>query len=244
MSATAERALLQVLKVSKSFGFPALSEVDCHVNPGERLGLIGPNGSGKTTLINCITGAQAVDAGTITLAGTNITMLPGHRRARLGVARTFQIPQPFKSMSLLQNLVVPMRFGTPGSPRRAGIEERAREILRLVGLDDKADRMPTELTQIEMRKLELARALSLQPKLLLLDEVLAGLSTAEVDQILVLLKQVNAQGIAVIMIEHIMRAVMSFCERIVVLNAGMKIADGLPEAVMRIPEVEKAYLGE
>ena len=235
-------ALLEVHGVVKRFGgFTALNRVSIQVQPGERFGLIGPNGSGKTTLINCISGSLHPDQGRIVFDGRDVTTLPAYQRTRLGIARSFQIPKPFASMSVLDNLGIPLEYaGHAGS--RAEVD--AAEILRSIGLEAKAHLRPAGLTQIEMRKLELARAMAARPKLLISDEAMAGLSSGEVDDILAILFRLNEQGITIIMIEHIMRAVMRFSERIVVLDAGEQIAEGPPEAIVRNPAVEKAYLGE
>jgi branched-chain amino acid transport system ATP-binding protein len=233
--------LLQVESVVKRFGgFTALNRVTLHVNPGERLGLIGPNGSGKTTLINCVSGSLHADAGRIVFDGHDVTTVPAHRRARLGIARSFQIPKPFTSMTVRDNLGIPLEYAARMRPDGDDVTD----ILRSIGLDAKAHLRPAGLTQIEMRKLELARAMAARPKLLISDEAMAGLSSAEVDDILAILFRLNAQGITIIMIEHIMRAVMRFSERVVVLDAGERIAEGTPDEVVRNPAVEKAYLGE
>ena len=236
--------LLEVDGVIKRFGgFTALNRVTLHVKPGERFGLIGPNGSGKTTLINCISGALAPDGGRILFEGVDITAVAAHRRTRLGIVRTFQIPKPFSSMTVLENLHIPLEYAAHGRLHGATGAEAA-EILRVIGLEAKAHLRPGGLTQIEMRKLELARALAARPKLLISDEAMAGLSSAEVDDILTILFRLNEQQITVIMIEHIMRAVMRFSERIVVLDAGERIAEGTPEEIVGNQAVEKAYLGE
>ncbi|PYN96027.1 MAG: ABC transporter ATP-binding protein [Candidatus Rokuibacteriota bacterium] len=236
--------LLEVDGLRKSFGgFTALNRVTLHVKAGERFGLIGPNGSGKTTLINCVSGALAADAGRILFDGRDITTLPAHRRTRLGIVRSFQIPKPFVSMTVLENLGIPLEYAGRGRGHAGGAAE-ATEILQAIGLEAKAHLRPAGLTQIEMRKLELARAMAARPKLLISDEAMAGLSSAEVDDILAILFRLNAQGITIIMIEHIMRAVMRFSERVVVLDAGERIAEGTPDEIVRNPAVEKAYLGE
>jgi branched-chain amino acid transport system ATP-binding protein len=214
------------------------------VNEGERFGLIGPNGSGKTTLINCISGALRNEGGQILFRGKNISSLPAYQRTRMGIARSFQIPRPFVSMTVVENLCIPLEYAAHARSHGADVADEAREILRNIGLEAKADLKTGGLTQIEMRKLELARAMAAKPSLLISDEAMAGLSSAEVDEILALLGQLNAQGITVIMIEHIMRAVMSFSERIVVLDAGEKIAEGAPGDIVNNKDVEKAYLGE
>jgi len=236
-------ALLEVQGVVKRFGgFTALNGVSFEVREGERFGLIGPNGSGKTTLINCISGALRNDGGRILFRGIDITRTPAYRRTRLGIARSFQIPRPFSSMTVAENLCIPLEYAA--GVRDADAPGEAREILRRIGLESKADAPTGGLTQIELRKLELARAMAARPSLLISDEAMAGLSSAEVDEILALLGRLNAQGITVIMIEHIMRAVMSFSERIVVLDAGDKIAEGTPGEIVNNKDVEKAYLGE
>jgi branched-chain amino acid transport system ATP-binding protein len=237
--------LLVVQQVTKRFGgFQALTDVSLSVNAGERFGLIGPNGSGKTTLINCISGMLRNEGGTIHFNGTDITALPAYRRARLGIVRTFQIPKPFLGMSVLENLCIPLEYAAPQQVPGADVVTAARQILERVGLAGKARALPAGLTQVDMRKLELARAMAARPQLLIADEVMAGLSSGEVDDILALLLWLNEQGMTIIMIEHIMRAVMRFSERLVVLDAGEKIAEGAPAHVVNSPAVEKAYLGE
>ena len=236
-------ALLEITGLTKRFGgFMALNQVSIAVKPGERFGLIGPNGSGKTTLINCVSGSLPVDGGRIAFEGRDITAMPAHRRTRLGIVRSFQIPKPFSSMTVLDNLGIPLENAAHG--RGADGDVNAMQILEAIGLANKAHLRPAGLTQIEMRKLELARAMAARPKLLISDEAMAGLSHAEVDDILAILFRLNKQGITIIMIEHIMRAVMRFSERIVVLDAGERIAEGTPDEIVRNPAVEKAYLGE
>ena len=236
-------ALLEVESLTKRFGgFMALHEVTIHVKAGERFGLIGPNGSGKTTLINCVSGSLPIDGGHIRFEGREINALPPHRRTRLGIVRSFQIPKPFGSMTVLENLEIPLEYAA--HERSDAADADAMEILRSIGLEGKAHLRPAGLTQIEMRKLELARAIAARPKLLISDEAMAGLSHAEVDDILAILFRLNERGITIIMIEHIMRAVMRFSERIVVLDAGERIAEGTTDEIVRHPGVEKAYLGE
>ncbi|MCB4821990.1 ABC transporter ATP-binding protein [Roseicella aerolata] len=232
--------LLRAERVGKRFGgFVALQDIDLELRAGERLGLIGPNGSGKSTFVNCISGDFAAHDGQVTLGGQKLDGLKPHRRARLGLARTFQLPQPFTSLTVLENVRVPLLF----AGEAANATRRAMECLEQVELAAKADKLPRELTQVEQRRLELARAIALRPQLLIADEAMAGLSHAEVDQILALLRRLNAAGTAVIMIEHIMRAVTEFSERLIVFVAGRKIADGAPREVLALPEVEGAYLG-
>jgi branched-chain amino acid transport system ATP-binding protein len=241
--------ILEVTGLGKRFGgFTALEAIDLAVRGGERVGLIGPNGSGKSTLVNCLSGTLRHDTGSVHFDGRLIDGLPAHRRTRLGMARSFQLPKPFGSLTLLDNLRIPLLYAVTARagkhPPPADIERRSTELLDLVGLAGKARRLPRDLTQVEMRKLELVRAMAAEPKLLIADEAMAGLSHSEVDDILALLFRLNERGITVILIEHIMRAVMSFSDRLVVLVAGRKIADGPPREVVRNPEVERAYLGE
>ena len=241
-------ALLQIDGVGKRFGgFVALDSIDLAVAPGERLGLIGPNGSGKSTLVNCICGTLQNESGAVHFEGRKMDGLAAHQRTILGLARSFQLPRPFHSMSAADNLRIPLLYAVKARSgthlAKAEADERCVEYLRLVGLDHKAGKLPRDLTQVEMRKLELARAMAAEPKLLIADESMAGLSHSEIDDILKLLVRLNERGITIILIEHIMSAVMSFSQRLVVLVSGRKIADGKPDEVVRNPEVEKAYLG-
>ena len=241
--------LLQVAGLSKRFGgFVALESIDFAVAEGERVGLIGPNGSGKSTLVNCICGTLTNETGSVRFNGETVDGLITHERTRRGLARSFQLPRPFVTLTVAQNLRVPLLYTVNARPgpslSAAEIDARCAELLRLVALDDKAGKYPRDLTQVEMRKLELARAMAAEPKLLLADEAMAGLSQSEVDDIVGLLIRLNERGITIILIEHIMRAVMRFSQRLVVLVSGKKIADGRPDAVIRDPEVERAYLGQ
>lgn len=237
--------ILRVEGLSKRFGgFTALQNIALELSAGERLGLIGPNGSGKTTLINCISGALINDTGSVTFEGADITRLSPHQRARLGIARSFQIPKPFRSMSVLENLRIPLEYAAWTRAEHRRIVDEAMHVLETIGLKELAHKSSGDLTQVDMRKLELARALAAKPKVLVSDEAMAGLSATEVDEILEILLALNKTGVAVIMIEHIMRAVMKFSERVAVLDAGQKIADGDPQSIIANPEVQRAYLGE
>ena len=235
-------ALLQISSVSKHLGgFTALAEVSLAIGEGERFGLIGPNGSGKTTLINCVSGSLRNESGSIVFNGEEVSRLPAYVRTRRGIARSFQIPRPFRTMSVLENLLVPSAY--VAHLKDVDAEAQARDILRRIGLADKADTPSSALSQVELRKLELARAMAARPKLLISDETMAGLSGAEVEEMLKILFALNEAGITIIMIEHIMHAVMRFSQRVVCLDAGRIICEGSPAAIVKNPDVQRAYLG-
>jgi branched-chain amino acid transport system ATP-binding protein len=235
-------ALLAIRGLSKSFGgFAALTEVSLEIAPGERFGLIGPNGSGKTTLINCVSGLLRNDRGSIRFEDEEISTLAAYRRARKGIARSFQVPRPFHTMTVLENLLVPSGYVVHMKDDEA--EGGALEILRSIGLAGRAQAFANQLSQVELRKLELARAVAARPKLLISDEAMAGLSGAEVDEVLGILFKLNESGITIIMIEHIMQAVMRFSQRVVCLDAGRIICEGTPASIVQNPDVQKAYLG-
>jgi branched-chain amino acid transport system ATP-binding protein len=238
-------ALLKVERVSKHFGgFAALTDVSISIAPGERFGLIGPNGSGKTTLINCISGSLRNDGGSIVFDGEEVSGLAAYQRTRRGIARSFQLPRPFSSMSVLENLVVPLEYV---AHRRlletADTNAEAMEILEQIGLAGKAETLASRLTQVELRKLELARAMAARPRLLISDEAMAGLAPNEVSEVLDILFKLNASGITIIMIEHIMQAVMRFSQRVICLDAGRIICEGTPDSIVANADVQKAYLG-
>ena len=234
--------LLEVTRVSKSFGgFTALSEVSLAIAPGERFGLIGPNGSGKTTLINCISGTLRNDGGSIRFGGAEISSLPAYKRTRRGIARSFQLPRPFHSMTVLENLLVPSAYVAHLGDAEG--EAKAMEILSSMGLAGKAGSLAKQLSHVELRKLELARAMAAKPRLLISDEAMAGLAGSEVDEVLKILFDLNAAGITIIMIEHIMQAVMRFSQRVVCLDAGKIICEGTPAEIVKDGGVQRAYLG-
>jgi branched-chain amino acid transport system ATP-binding protein len=250
-------ALLEVTNLGKRFGgFVALDEINLNVMQGERVGLIGPNGSGKSTLVNCMCGTLTNETGQVRFDGREMNGLAAHERTHRGMARSFQLPRPFGTLTVAENLRIPLIYTVNARAHteikthahthlnHTQIEERCLELLGLVGLAHKAKKLPRDLTQVEMRKLELARAMAAEPKLLIADESMAGLSHSEVEDIVGLLIKLNERGITIIMIEHIMRAVMSFSQRLVVLVSGKKIADGKPDDVVNNPDVVGAYLGQ
>jgi branched-chain amino acid transport system ATP-binding protein len=237
------KPILEIQKVTKKFGgLQALQDVDVRVEYNEKVGLIGPNGAGKTTLLNIISGILKCDKGKVIFDGRDITGLDPHKRVRLGIARTFQVPRPLMSMTVLENVTVPLLFTQRSSIHN--YNEIALNILQMVGLESHAHLLPSQLTQIELRRLELARALAVRPKLLLLDEVGSGLTIGEIDELVTFLKKLSEKGLTIIMVEHVMRAIFSFCERVVVLNFGTKIADGKPREISSDEKVVKVYLGE
>ena len=233
--------VLSLRGVEKRFGsFRALGPVDLDVGAGERLGIIGPNGSGKTTLINCITGVYRPDSGSVFFEGRDISHLQAHKRARMGIARSFQIPRPFTGMTVFENLLVPLDYWQVEGSKH----DRARSVLASVGLSGRISDPSEKLTQLELRKLELARALVGNPKVLIADEAMAGLSEEEIDEVLAILFALNRSGVAVIMIEHIMHAVMRFSERVVCFETGRLIAAGTSSEIAENPLVQKVYFGE
>ena len=246
MTAAADGPLLRIDTLTKTFGgFVALDNINVEIRKGERFGLIGPNGSGKTTLVNCISGALRPNKGAVTFAGEDITSLPANQRSHRGIARSFQLPRPFRSMTVLENLMVALDFAAHGHlfETEAHRRDEAMSILTRIGLAPKALSATSALTQVELRKMELARALATRPKLLISDEAMAGLSGSEVDEVLDLLMKLASEDITIIMIEHIMQAVMRFSQRIMCLDAGKIIAIGQPSEVMANARVQEAYLG-
>jgi branched-chain amino acid transport system ATP-binding protein len=236
--------ILRLDNVSRHFsGLKALSGVTLRVNRGEVLGLIGPNGAGKTTLVNTICGVTPAHAGTVTFDGADITGIKTYQAARLGLSRTFQIVQPFAEFSVLDNVAAAALFSRPGESLAAARDE-ARQHLGFVGLESQAAQPASTLTLAMRKRLELAKALAMRPKLLFLDEVNAGLNSAEVERATALIHRLAEDGITIVMIEHLMKVVLNVCTRIVVLNNGQLIADGAPREVIRNPAVVEAYLGQ
>ena len=211
------------------------------VERGVTLGILGPNGAGKTTLFNLISGDVRPDAGTIRFAGSDITRAAPHRRCRLGIGRSYQVPHPFAGMSVFENLLVAATFGAGRSEAEAS--EPCLELLRLAGLLHRANVRSGALTLLDRKRLELARALATEPKLLLLDEVAGGLTQHEAGQLVELVQAIRARGITIIWIEHVVHALLAVADRLMVLNFGARLAEGAPDEIMADPEVRRVYMG-
>lgn len=234
--------LLEVNELTIKFGgLTAVDHVNIQVNQGEAIGVIGPNGAGKTSCFNLIAGVYAPTEGKVLFDGQDITGLPPHQVCKLGIGRTFQVVKPFGKMTVLDNVMVGSFVHTSN---RSKSEKIALEVINTVGLGAKKNILAKSLTLAERKRLEVAKALATQPKILLLDEVLAGLNPTEIEESVKLIKQIHASGITILMIEHVLQATMAICERIVVLDQGKKIAEGTPHEVTSNPEVIKAYLGD
>jgi branched-chain amino acid transport system ATP-binding protein len=234
--------ILALEKTSKRFGAVVVaSAIDLAVEEGEALGIIGPNGAGKTTLFGIATGTVAPDSGRVIFTGADVTRLPPERRCRLGMARTFQIPQPFGGMTVFENVVVAAAFGGGRSERDA--YGHCVDVLAQCGLAQKANRPAGALTLLDRKRLELARALATRPRLLLLDEVAGGLTEHECAALVALIKEVRASGVSIIWIEHVVHALVATVDRLLVLHGGGFIAQGEPETVIRSPAVREIYMG-
>jgi branched-chain amino acid transport system ATP-binding protein len=238
--------LFEVRGLTKRFrGLTAVSDVTFRVAPREILGLIGPNGAGKTTIISLISGTLVPTSGEIVFEGRHIERLPAYRRARLGIGRTFQVMKPFPGLSVLENVTVGALFGTGGGERnRKRAEEKAREWLKFTGLERRTDQRADALGGPDRKRLEFAKALAMNPKLLLLDEVMAGLNHVEVDEVVELIKKIRDNGVTILVIEHVMKAIRRLADRLLVLHHGQQIAEGPTDQVLKDPGVVEAYLGK
>jgi len=236
--------ILEAKGLNKHFGGrAAVSDVDIHVDEGEILGLIGPNGAGKSTLFNLISGALPLDSGEITIFGVKTTGMRPDKICRLGVGRTFQAAKNFPGMTVRQNVLMGALFGKKHQTRHAAAA-KVEEVLRFVGLENLADKHVGDIPLVYQKRLEVARALATQPRLLLLDEMMAGLNPREVQEAMDLVRRIRDGGVTVVMIEHVMHAIMNICDRIVVLHHGAKIAEGPPQEVSTSKTVIEVYLGE
>jgi branched-chain amino acid transport system ATP-binding protein len=234
--------ILALETISKRFGAVVVADsIDLALNQGEALGIIGPNGAGKTSLFGMATGTLAPDAGRVIFADEDITGLPAERRCRKGLARSFQIPQPFTGMTVFENVVVAAAFGA--NEREAAVYDRCADLLERCGLASKANRPAGGLTLLDRKRLELARALATKPRVLLLDEVAGGLTEHECALLVALIKDVRASGVSIIWIEHVVHALLAIIDRLLVLHGGKFIAEGDPRTVIRSPQVAEIYLG-
>ncbi|MBV9235756.1 MAG: ABC transporter ATP-binding protein [Xanthobacteraceae bacterium] len=234
--------LLELAGVSKSYGaLKATDNLSLTVTEGEALGVIGPNGAGKSTMFNLITGDVAPDGGRVTFAGTDITALPAHARSRLGIGRSYQIPQPFTNMTVFENLLVGAIFG--GRQRERDSYERCAQVLEMTELINRANVPARTLTLLQRKRLELARALALNPKLLLLDEIAGGLTEHETHALIGTIRTIHAGGTTIVWIEHIVHALVSVASRLVVMNFGQKLAEGPPQTVIADARVKEVYMG-
>lgn len=237
--------ILTVEKLCKSFGgLKAINNLDFYVDEGEIVGIIGPNGSGKTTALNLITGFLKPNAGKINFQGEDITGITRFQINKKGIARTFQLCKPFLEFTALQNVMVGRVYGQEPSRNMKAAEVESKEILEMVRLSNKSEVLVKDLTVMERKRLELARALATKPALLLLDELMAGLNLAEADDACKLITRIRDSKITIIMVEHIVKAVTCISDRILVLNMGEKIAEGLPQEIIHHPEVIDVYLGK
>jgi branched-chain amino acid transport system ATP-binding protein len=239
-------AVLEISHVTRHFeGLVAVDDISFMLQRGEILGVIGPNGAGKTTLVSLISGTLAPSSGDILFEGRSLVHLPAYRRARLGIGRTFQIMRPFPGLSVLDNVAVGALFGRGGGQAQlAKAREQARVQLDFVGLGKSVDQRADELGGPGRTRLELAKALAMQPKVLLCDEVMAGLNSVEIEEVIEVIRKVRNEGISILVIEHVIKAIRSLSDRLLVLNHGVKIAEGDPGSVLSNQTVIEAYLGK
>ena len=234
--------LLSLINLSKSFGsLQVIDNFNMHLDDGEALGIIGPNGAGKSTLFNLITGSLTSDTGSIIFNEKDLTKTPAHVRCRAGIGRSYQIPHPFGGMTVFENLLVGAAFG--GGEKEIESYEICTQLLKLTGLIEKANTLAGSLTLLERKRLEMARALATKPKVLLLDEIAGGLTEYEVKALIETINEIGTKGTSIIWIEHIVHALMSVVDRLVVINFGQKLDDGHPETVFNNPEVQEVYMG-
>lgn len=240
-------ALLELEKVTKRFGgLVAVDQVSLEIRHGQFIGIVGPNGSGKTTLFNCISGVYIPEEGQVIFEGEDITTLPPYKRAPLGIGRTFQIPRPFASATVRENIAVGAMFGTLG--KQVSVDESLKQadiIIKRVGLDEHRDKAAGTLTPVEKKLMEIARALAMKPKLLLMDEAMAGMHPSDIDEMVAFIKKIAEEDkIAIVaMVEHIMRAVVGMAEKVIVLHQGAKIVDAPTKEALQDPKVVEVYLG-